>query len=116
MLARFVGHCVIKNDFNRCSFCHVNGGGNANQTVADWFDVDGKFHARGYLFEQPYTHTPPELPEFSIPDQSQQLTTYIVAIRDIEARTGVDFFPLLDNPIENIVEVPKLNNLWGETN
>ncbi len=76
----------------------VNGHGipDATYKIVGWFDADARFQARGYVFEQPHTKTGDHSPgvpllDFSIPDQDRALTEFIVAIDDIEERTGLDF-------------------------
>lgn len=86
----------------------------ATYKIVAWFDENGGIQTRGYLFEQPYTHTPPGLPQFTIPDQSLPLNEYLVPIRDIEKRTGIDFFPRLVDDVQTVIETAEFDNQWGE--
>lgn len=65
----------------------------ATYKIVAWFDPDGAFHARGYLFEQPHRIDPGGMPVFTIPDQRRPLPSFGVPLEVIERRTGVEFFP-----------------------
>lgn len=93
------------SDFEQTDFI---GGGfvrpQATYKVVGWFDRRGLFQARGYLFDQtgenPTTHPDP--------------VNHIVPIRDIELRTGVDYFPYLKDYIEDVIETRTYDTMWGE--
>jgi len=87
----------------------------ATYKVVGWFDASGRFQARGYVFEQPHTEQQvggQQQLTYTIPVQTQA-QDFIVRIRDIEDRTGVDFFPMLRDNIENLIEEATPSNLWG---
>ncbi|MCH8978778.1 MAG: hypothetical protein IH945_05985, partial [Armatimonadetes bacterium] len=67
----------------------------------------------GYVFEQPHTKTDDGL-TFTIPDQTRPLQEYIVPIDDIEKRTGLDFFPLLKDSLENALETADPDSMWSD--
>ena len=81
--------------------------------IVCWFHENGFFHARGYVFEQPYTVGAAGMLSFAIPAQDRPLTEYIVKIRELEERAGVDFFPLLRDQIEDLVEERTFVTMWG---
>ncbi len=64
-----------------------------------WFDKNGYFQARGYVFEQT--------------DTENDTKKYLTPIDQIEKRAGVDFFPLLKDYIENLVEGKTYTTIWG---
>ena len=86
----------------------------ATYKVIGWFDETGKFHARGFLFEQPYTILSNGKIKFSIPDQTSLLDNYIVPIDEIEKRVGVNFFPNLKDDIEDQIESTRYDNIWSD--
>ncbi len=71
----------------------------ATYKIVAWFDDKGRFQARGYVFEQ--TDTKPDL------------KAYLTTLDKIEERTGLDFFPLLKNEIEDKIESAAYKDLWG---
>ena len=64
-----------------------------------WFDQNARFQARGYVYEQD--------------DRDNDLSTYITPIDDIEKRTGLDFFPILKDLIEDLIEGTGYADFWG---
>jgi len=87
----------------------------ATYKIVAWFDRDGKFQARGYLFEQPYdvpAGQSPRSSHFSIPDQDRAAATFIRPIDEIELRAGVDFFPWLTDTVEDAVEAAREATMW----
>ncbi|MCH8992953.1 MAG: lamin tail domain-containing protein, partial [Acidobacteria bacterium] len=65
-----------------------------------FFSSDGDFAARGYIMNQD--------------DRSRDLTTYLTPIDTIEIKTGLDFFPDLDEAVETVLEAAEHDELWGE--
>lgn len=94
-----------EQDFQNAAFI---GGGfgvpKATYKIVAWFDVQGRFQARGYVFEQDAPNPEPD------PDPKKHLTP----IDDIEKRAGVDFFPLLQDEIENLLEAKSHGTMWEE--
>ena len=84
----------------------------ATYKIVAWFEDNGFFHARGYVFEQPHTQSANGDLSYNIPDQSKELKEFIVPIDEIEERTGIDFFPMLSNTIENKIEATKYRSMW----
>lgn len=82
--------------------------------IVAWFEENGFFQARGYVFEQPYRVDAEGNLIFEIPDQSQPLANFIEPIDSIEARAGVDFFPHLRDSIENLIERTDYEHPWVE--
>jgi DNA/RNA endonuclease G (NUC1) len=83
--------------------------------IVTWFDGSGAFQARGYVFEQPYTThggQPLSDADFAIPPQDRGAKEFITPIDKIEARAGVDFFPLLKDSIETPLESATPATLW----
>lgn len=74
--------------------------------VVGWFDANARFQARGYVFEQ-------SGPGVEMTGLATDPESHIVPIDEIEARTGLDFFPLLKGFIENIVEGAENIDMWG---
>ena len=85
----------------------------ATYKIVGWFDDDGAFMARAYLFEQPYEVRQDASLEFRIPDQTKEPQEYIVAIDELECRTGIDFFPALKDDAERQLEKAKPTDMWG---
>ena len=84
--------------------------------VVSWFDGDGQFQARAYVFEQPHTS------EFSgdqielaynLGNPRGPLTRYLERTDDLEQRIGVDFFPMLRDNIEDLIESTEYSDVWG---
>ncbi|MDW7653634.1 MAG: DNA/RNA non-specific endonuclease, partial [Nitrosomonadaceae bacterium] len=46
--------------------------------------------------------------------KSSDMPAYIVTIREIEKKTGLNFLSTLDTETESIVELVKAKNLWTE--
>jgi len=44
---------------------------------------------------------------------SNDFRTYVIPVNALESITGIDFFPALDNHIENRVEAQYQPNKWG---
>ena len=44
---------------------------------------------------------------------TKEPTEYLTSIEDIQTRTGLDFFPLLKDSIENEIEKAKYDDMWG---
>ena len=70
----------------------------ATYKVVSWFDSEGHFQARGYVFEQN--------------DRDPDTATYLKAIDYIEDRAGIDFFPLLDDSVEAVIEATEYTRMW----
>jgi endonuclease G len=88
----------------------------ATYKIVCWFDENHRFQVRAYVFEQPHTFDENESDftlDFELGDTKAPLTTYLVAIDEIEKRTGVDFFPMLKDEIEEIIEETSYTNQWG---
>lgn len=84
--------------------------------VIGWFDDSHNFQARAYVFEQPHESrivSGEQRPKFSLPNPKLPAENYLVKIDELEARIGVDFFPMLKNNIEIIVESADNSDLWG---
>ena len=48
------------------------------------------------------------------PSNDKRLAKYAVSIKELEKKTGIDFFCNLPDDIENVVEEAAVNNtLWG---
>jgi len=71
----------------------------ATYKIVGWFDLYGKFQARGYVFEEKVT--------------SDQMEDYLTPIDEIEQRAGVDFFPELADHIENQIESTSYAAMWN---
>ena len=84
----------------------------ATYKIVAWFTSTGGFRARGYVFEQPHSKDGTEL-SFEIPDQSSDLTSFILPINEIQQRAGVDFFPLLKDDLENPLESTRFVTMWS---
>lgn len=82
--------------------------------IVAWFEPNGFFQARGYIFEQPYTVDARGNLIFQLPDPSRPMAEFIEPIDEIEARIGVDFFPQLRDPIENKIERTDYSHPWVE--
>ncbi len=88
----------------------------ATYKIVAWFDGEGLFHARGYIFEQPYTVPSGQnlkSAHFTIPAQDIGLKEFIHPIDEIESRAGVDFFADLNDSAESGIESAKPSTLWG---
>ncbi len=88
----------------------------ATYKVVGWFDVNGRFQARGYVFEQPHTmQVVNNAQEFTyvLGETKGPRTDYLVKIDDIENRMGVDFFPMLKDNIEDLIEGAEPQDVWG---
>jgi endonuclease G len=72
---------------------------NATYKIVGWFDEDGHFQARGYVFEQT--------------DRMRRVESYLTPIEVIEHRTGLDFFSLLKDDIEELIESTDHEDIWG---
>lgn len=75
----------------------------ATYKIVGWFDGRGYFQARGYVFEQGGSDPEPD------PDPKEHLTP----IDEIEKRAAVDFFPLLKDYIEDLIEKQTYGDMWG---
>ena len=88
----------------------------ATYRVVSWFDGDGRFQARAYVFEQPHTASGSgdqiKL-TFDLGKPDGPLADYLVRIDDLEQRIGVDFFPMLRDNIEDLIERTRYSDLWG---
>ena len=88
----------------------------ATYRVVSWFDGNGQFQARAYVFEQPHTA---ELSggqiklAYDLGNPRGPLTAYLEKIDDLEQRIGVDFFPMLRDNIEDLIESTKYSDVWG---
>ncbi len=47
------------------------------------------------------------------PPKTSEMPKYIVPIRDIEARTGLDFLSALDKEVQDTIETKKPAGLWN---
>ena len=70
--------------------------------VIGWFDGNGEFNARGYAVRQ----------EDRVRNNPAH---YLTVIDDIEANTGLDFFPELPSARAQEIEAPRHTTLWGDT-
>lgn len=68
--------------------------------IIAWQKDGGPFTARGYVIKQNDTGT--------------TLTAYLKKIDDIEAATGLDFFPDLDDAEEDALEAKAFTTMWGD--
>lgn len=79
--------------------------GEHNITVPDAFfkvvlcQNNGQWQSIGFYFDNKAGHKP--------------LRTYCKTVDEIETITGIDFFPMLEDSIENIIEAACSPNLWG---
>lgn len=62
-------------------------------------EINRQWQAIGFIFENKAGH--------------RDLRTYCKSIDEIESTTGIDFFPKLDDDIENTVETQYNTNAWG---
>ncbi len=88
----------------------------ATYKIVGWFDERGFFQARGYVFEQPHSVAVvggEQQFTYTLGTPTAALTTFIVPIDEIEERTGLDFFPMLRDNIETLVESATAGDLWG---
>lgn len=88
----------------------------ATYKIVGWFDENARFQARAYVFEQPHTATVSGNNinlDYSLGNPQAALTTFLVSIVDLEARTGIDFFPMLRDNVENLIEGSAHDDLWG---
>ena len=88
----------------------------ATYKIIGWFDVDHRFQARALIFEQP--HAVDEAEEefaltFTLGDTHAELDTYLVKIDEVEERAGIDFFPMLQDYIEEPIEGTHYDDLWS---
>jgi len=86
----------------------------ATYKIVCWFDEGHDFQGRAYVFEQPHEVGIDGKLEFELGETKAPLTTYLIKIDDLEKRTGIDFFPMLRDNIENLIEETQYDNLWGE--
>jgi len=89
----------------------------ATYKIVAWFDKNARFQARAYVFEQPHEETglgDSFKLKYSAGNTKDDLYRYIVKIDEVEKRIGVDFFPMLKDNIESIVEGKKFSSLWGD--
>ncbi len=87
----------------------------ATYKIVGWFDDNGRFQARGLIFEQPHTaqHVAGEQTlTYTLGDTQAPLAENLVTINEIEERTGVDFFPMLRDNIEDQIESTQPQDLW----
>jgi endonuclease G len=68
--------------------------------IIGWQKADGKFTARGYIIKQD--------------DSGSDLTAFLESIDTIEAETGLDFFPELDDEVEEELESMRFKTLWDD--
>ena len=88
----------------------------ATYKIVGWFDDRGFFQARGYVFDQPHSVqivNGEQQFTYTLGDPTADLVNFIVAIDEIEERTGLDFFPMLRDDIEDLIEIQVANDLWG---
>ncbi len=88
----------------------------ATYKVVGWFNESKEFQARAYIFEQqhePRTVSGEQRPKFHLPDQQSGPEKFLVKIDDLENRIGVDFFPMLQDDSERLIEGAENTNLWG---
>jgi endonuclease G, mitochondrial len=63
-----------------------------------WYDDEEAFHARGYIVPQKASIRDPAL--------------YLTPIREIEYRTGLNFFPELDQAEQDRIETAEHHSIW----
>lgn len=88
----------------------------ATYKIVGWFDGSHRFQARAYIFEQPHTVDVAEEEFtliFTLGSTHKELDKHLVTIDEVEKRMGIDFFPLLDDDIEDLIEGTDYDNLWG---
>lgn len=88
----------------------------ATYKIVGWFDEQRRFQARAFVFEQPHVaeEEDGELSlSYDLGNTKAPLADYIVSIDELEERTGVDFFPMMRDFIEGIVEEPVHQDVWG---
>jgi endonuclease G len=88
----------------------------ATYKIVGWFDENDRFQARGYVFEQPHSAQQvagEQTLTFTLGDTRAPLVEYLVRIDEIEQRTGVDFFPMLQDTIEDLIEAVQPQDVWG---
>ena len=61
--------------------------------------INGEWQALGFIFKNVAGHNP--------------LSSYCKSIDEVEEITGIDFFPKLEDKIENRVEAQYNSNIWG---
>ncbi|MCK4625186.1 MAG: DNA/RNA non-specific endonuclease [Phycisphaerae bacterium] len=96
------GQGTPETDFQNAKQAKIGSGypvPTATYKIVAWFDEDGHFQVRGYVFEQSDKKTKP--------------TDYLKAIDKIETRAGIDFFPMLKDSIEDKVEAEENDDMWG---
>lgn len=87
----------------------------ATYKVVAWFDDEGKFDARAYVFEQPHNSNivdGQQRPNFNLGNTKLPVVEYLVSIDEVEERSGVDFFPLLANAQEIAIESKVPDSVW----
>ena len=88
----------------------------ATYKVVGWFDENDRFQARAYVFEQPHTATfngnDINL-TYTLGNTKAPIADYIERIDTLENRTGLDFFPMLQDNIEDLIEGALNQDLWG---
>jgi DNA/RNA endonuclease G (NUC1) len=67
--------------------------------IIAWKQTDGTLTARGYIIKQN--------------DSNRTLTTYLRTIDEIEAATGLDFFPEMPATEQATLEAKRFTTLWG---
>jgi len=68
-----------------------------------------------HLYKIVYDPHKAEAIAFIMPNQklnSADMPSYIVTIRDIEKKTGLDFLSSLDKPVQDLIETKKATMLW----
>lgn len=71
----------------------------ATYKVIAWEDEEGDLTMRGYIIGRNDTDT--------------NLRNYLVPVEQVELQTGLDFFPALDDAIEEILENQSHTHLWN---
>ena len=88
----------------------------ATYEVIGSFDENKNSQARDYVFEKPHEGRVvygEQKPDFNLPDSKFPIEHYLVQIDDLEDRC-LDFFPVLRNSIELLIEGVETSDLWGD--
>ncbi len=88
----------------------------ATYKIVAFFNGSSEFSVWTYLFEQPYAMDATGLPDFGgseLPAKRMASNRFLVSVDALEDRTGIDFFPDLENGIEDVVEsVAQSSDFW----
>ncbi len=64
------------------------------------------------MFEQPHVKTANRL-EYNLGETKGPMVDYQVSIDELEARTGLDFFPRLKDNLESEIERTVFKKVWN---